>query len=253
MTWGAMAGAASFVSQGAAAAAFLPTDIAGLKVWLDASDIATLFQDSAKTTPVTADTDPVGAWADKSGNTNDVKQAVAGSRPAYRTNIRNGLPALLFDGTADFLKSVAFGAALTQPNTIFVVVYIPSTGGAVFLAIVDGIVSTNRHLMTRRNSSNQLRIDAGASLDSTETLDKWVVWSALFNGASSQYWLDGVSEASGNAGTVTLTGLTVGARYDGAATWFSSYIAEILVYNANLSTSDRQAVEAYLLVKWGFL
>lgn len=53
---------------------------------LDPSDLSTLFQDSAGTTPVAADGDPVGRWNDKSGNGHDFIQATSGSRPAYRVS-----------------------------------------------------------------------------------------------------------------------------------------------------------------------
>ena len=58
---------------------------ANLKLWLDASDASTLFQDAAGTTPAT-NGDPVGLWKDKSGNSKDVTQATAGSRPTYATS-----------------------------------------------------------------------------------------------------------------------------------------------------------------------
>ena len=49
----------------------VPTDIAGLQLWLDASDSTTLFQNSDGTTPAIADSDPIGYWGDKSGNGNN--------------------------------------------------------------------------------------------------------------------------------------------------------------------------------------
>ena len=52
-------------------------------VWFDASDRATLFQDAAGTTPVTAFEQPVGRWLDKSGRGNHATQATAASRPVY--------------------------------------------------------------------------------------------------------------------------------------------------------------------------
>jgi len=63
---------------------FTPSDFSDLDIWLDASDETTIYQDSAKTTLVTADSDPVGCWADKSGNGQDFIQATADNRPEYR-------------------------------------------------------------------------------------------------------------------------------------------------------------------------
>ena len=49
-------------------APFNPSDIADLEIWLDSSDTSYLFQDAAKVTAVTTNGDPVGCWADRSGN-----------------------------------------------------------------------------------------------------------------------------------------------------------------------------------------
>jgi hypothetical protein len=53
--------------------------------WYGPSDIDTLFQDSAGTTPVTTAGQPVGLMLDKSGNDNHATQATAAARPTYQT------------------------------------------------------------------------------------------------------------------------------------------------------------------------
>jgi hypothetical protein len=53
--------------------------------WYGPSDLSTLFQDSAGTTPVTVATDPIGYVGDKSGNDNHATQATAAARPTYQT------------------------------------------------------------------------------------------------------------------------------------------------------------------------
>ena len=53
--------------------------------WFDPSDIDTLFQDSAGTTPVTVATNPIGYFGDKSGRANHAVQATAAARPTYQT------------------------------------------------------------------------------------------------------------------------------------------------------------------------
>ena len=49
--------------------------------WLDASDLSTMYQDAAGTTPVTAMEQPVGLWLDKSGKGNHATQSITASRP----------------------------------------------------------------------------------------------------------------------------------------------------------------------------
>ena len=79
-----------------------PRKISGLVYWLDANDLSTLFQNSTLTTPVTADSDPVGGWKDKtSGSTSNVYNSTADRYPLYKTNIQNGKPGVLFDGSND--------------------------------------------------------------------------------------------------------------------------------------------------------
>lgn len=55
-------------------------------VWYDPSQINTLFQDSAGTTPVTAPGQTVGLMLDKSGRGNHATQATSTQRPIYGIN-----------------------------------------------------------------------------------------------------------------------------------------------------------------------
>lgn len=71
-------------------------------VWLDPTDLSTLFQDDAGTTPVTAAGQSVGRILDKSGRGNHATQSIFASRPIYQVD-SGGRPYLSFDGTDDFL------------------------------------------------------------------------------------------------------------------------------------------------------
>lgn len=77
--------------------------------WFSSSDITSLFQDSAGTTPVTTNGQSVGKWNDLSGNGNNVIQATAGFRPLYTTTG----PGITFDGSDDRL-ALAAGLAATS-------------------------------------------------------------------------------------------------------------------------------------------
>ena len=74
--------------------------------WYDPSDLSTLFQDAAGTTPVTATGEPVGLMLDKSGNGNHATQSVVARRPVYRTD--GAVHWLAFDGIDDFLVATGF-------------------------------------------------------------------------------------------------------------------------------------------------
>ena len=71
--------------------------------WYDPSDISTMFQDRAGTTPVTADGQTVGKILDKSGRGNHAVAPTDASRPIYKTN--GVLRWLQFDGANDILST----------------------------------------------------------------------------------------------------------------------------------------------------
>ena len=86
--------------------AFLPVDLFANSeqgAWYDPSDLSTLFQDAAGTTPVAADGDPVGLVLDKSDNGNHASQGISAARPVYRTD--GTLHWLLANGVDEFLLS----------------------------------------------------------------------------------------------------------------------------------------------------
>ncbi|MBI1173374.1 hypothetical protein GC209_18455 [bacterium] len=74
--------------------------------WYDPSDRATLFQDNAGTTPVTAAGQSVGRVLDKSGRGNHLVQITAAQRPTYQIDA-TGRPYLAFDGVDDNLVTAA--------------------------------------------------------------------------------------------------------------------------------------------------
>jgi hypothetical protein len=72
--------------------------------WYDFSDLSTMFQDSAGSTPVTAVEQPIGRINDKSGNGWHATQGTAAARPIYRVD-GSGRGYAAFDGTDDSLAT----------------------------------------------------------------------------------------------------------------------------------------------------
>ena len=85
-------------------------------LWYDISDISTLFQDSAGTTPVTAAGQPVGKVLDKSGNNIHATQATSANRPTYQVD-SNGNGYLQFDGVNDSLVTSTLNLTTTDKVT----------------------------------------------------------------------------------------------------------------------------------------
>lgn len=218
--------------RSSAAAAFVPTDIAGLTLWLDAGTISG------------SDGDLISTWADSSGNGNDAAQATSGFRPTLQTNEANGLPVVRFDGSNDRLKTAAFSAALTA-STIFI--FGKGTGTSVTTRFIDGLTSgTRQHMLY---VGGQYWMFAGVDLHGGSADTNFHAMTSTFNGASSALYVDGLLIASGSAGTQDMDGAIIGNDYSETAP-HAGDIAEVIIYNSVLSSEDRASVEAYLATKY---
>ena len=222
---------------------FNPRKIAGLKLWLDANKITGL-----------SDGDPVTTWSDLSGNGKDATQAAGGAKPTYKTGIQNGRSVVRFDGSSDFMETAAFSPDLSQPNTIIIVMNVKDAEGDSFY-IFDGIDGTKRHawLTNATRTPDGPDFYAGAEWKPDVDMPKnaWHYHGILYNGASSEWWLDGVSKGTGNTGSHVLSGLTIARNETTVFVYLDGDIGEILVYDGALSSADRGSLDSYLSGNWG--
>ena len=93
--------------------------------WYDPSDLSTLFQDSAGTTPVTATGQTVGRILDKSGRGNHATQATAALRPQYQVYSKPVLNGDFVDDNMTFN-----GSAMTACQSAYVTANGWMVGGA---------------------------------------------------------------------------------------------------------------------------
>jgi hypothetical protein len=231
---------------------FTPATIAGLQAWYDASDASTLY-DATSGGSLVAAGGAVARWQDKSGNGRHATQATSGSRPIRKSNQRNGLDALLFDGTNDMMSfnpisipashSVyqvyerqsgvqSFGIAGSPVSNRYAALWFSdgvlyqlgnnggdfTTHGAASSATGYFLVSTIRVATTsislRRNAVNVATVTTGAGVTDP---------------ASGEWAL-------------------IGDRTDG--NFHSGNLCEIIVYDSALSDTNRGLVESYLMQKW---
>ena len=247
------------VLASSAHAVSIPTT--GLTFWVDASDPL-----GNGSTPVPG---ALSTWVNKAPTAQQdglaaVVQASPTNQPTLTTAATglNGLPVVRFDGVNDFMQN-PFTTALGQATEIFMVWKADSIGGNASIAF-DGFSPAGRQTMAYENQGGVNMIDmgagtpAGANSGIASSFSTAIYTTAIYNGNGS-LWIDGAPQTFTNpyVGTNPLDGVTLGGRYDtypggGSGDRFSldGYIAEMLVYNSPLDTTDRNAVESYLDNKW---
>lgn len=211
------------------AGGFVPTDIAGCVLWLDASQIVGL-----------SDGDPVVTWADESGNGADATAVTAsGGTVTFETNELNALPGVLFAGAVAYITGDH--GALSE-YSIFVVARInpASADQRLYGNSVNALLGSN---------GSKWQAYTGSFIDSGISTSSSAVMLGLTAGVGRVLT---VNEAATTDGTTAggLNGTYLNC-YIGAAEFTNGYLFEMIVYDSKLGTTDRQTVEAYLKAKWG--
>ena len=218
-----------------------------------------LWQD-AGVTPAVLDGAVVGRWEDLTANADHVNQAVVANKPTLQNGVGdllNGQPVIRFDGINDTLSGAfTTGGAMNQPSTVFAVAALDAAAvnDGVSRKIYDSDDAVNRMIAGQYGADNpdSWYLYAGAVISSAAASNSnWNIWTILYNGASSQFWHNGVSLAGpGNAGAHNADGLTIGGAFDVTAQWDGD-ITEIIIYDADLSTADDNQVGNYLATRYG--
>lgn len=145
----------------------------------------------------------------------------------------NGKPAVAFNGSGNLATAAFAAGAIAQPFIIAAV--FDWDVSIVFRYVHDGIASGNRASLYR-DGTPKANILAGAAIvaDNDFTLNPSYALST-YNGASSIFNLEGVTK-TGNAGSNTLTGITIGAL-NGNGSRFNGKIAMLaIIAGANYAT-----------------
>lgn len=231
---------------GGAAAPFSPLDIPGLALWLDASDSTTLFQDSAGTTPATADNDVVGRMSDKSGNGYHAVQATTANKPVLKLAQQNGRN-ILHSVSYDFLTAPVPGTS--QPFT-YVAAWM-GKNAAFSLALGGPYGGVGRSFLGVNAITYKFALYAGVYVDTAIlSTAQWVVQSGVANTVSSKVKINDDAPIAGDAGTNS-TGPVGVMSYSGGegATVLDSF-GEGMLYNRALTDAELTQVHTYLNEKW---
>ena len=195
--------------------------------------------------------DGVSTWRDQSGNSNDLVQVDASVTPLWVNGIVNGRPIVRFNGSFDALGNRTFSFS-GGPHMIFFVLLgrnqnaiNPVFSGDDFNSLAYGFDTVPNVVLSNGGSSSAGFVD---NLFQMERFHVLVVSSSGISGgnASADGWLNG----DRLVGTPSLGSLSnsSGSRMGGSASgsFAAMDMAECILYDAQLSNTDRQSVEDYL-------
>ena len=229
---------------------FSPLFISNCVVWLDAADGTTVTSNANSI---------VTQVADKSGNGYTISNGYSAAETTGfvwngATKFNTNYPSFYYN---DVAQNRTLGTnttiSLTQPVTIFTVMQ--RVGAGSFQDPFDGrlgATATQRLFAFYFGGSDTYRIYAGNTLVQTGTLNvNGGVYSHVFNTTVSSVFENGTSIISGDVGTGTGLGITIGSRQTQNTESWMGHICEVLYYNRLLTTLERQRIEGYLAWKWG--
>lgn len=184
---------------------------------------------------------------DQAAAGDDITQATSTNQQLYEASAQNGRPGLSGDGTKALFGNYTNGGQINQPNTLYAVAAMDASvvNDSSTQTLYDGVGSSARHVMRQNPSPNPDGWDAyaGSSLLGGATDSGWHIWAVLYNGASSQFWIDNASQADGDAGAHPMTGLAWFSVYNGANKWTGKATA-LLVVDAD--ATQRLAIQTAL-------
>lgn len=238
--------------------------MAGVPVfWLDGADSTSTQLTSGRVT----------TWLDKSGNGRNATQATTSNAPTLATGAVNGLNALTFSGTTGVSGNcLVIPNFTTVPYTMFMVCKFDTTTSAGGFALNIQATGTGAN-PTWRNSigtgayqTQAIGVDYGGALYRYAGLDSG---GAALNDTNFNLYnfqlpasATGTLFMNGNPGC-NIDGFTMASNILYATPTIGAYnaqpttgpmngtICEIVWYNSNLPTADRQKMEGYLAWKWG--
>lgn len=231
----------------------LPSLTSPVAAWsVHEDDIANVYQDSAKTTPVASDGDVIGAVVQLAGfGAVDATQTTTANKPLLRT-LANGINnhnAALFDGSNDFWNITGVTAA-SGAKTVYVVTK-PTSAVATLQYFFDA--QTGRFILAHLTNTSKLAYNDGSGfvVNATPTTNNQILSFVLGSGTGTIY-RDGASLGSAAYVNQALGGASaIGSVNNGISAFFAGLIGAIYIYNAEHSTAERESMEAHLASKWG--
>ena len=237
--------------------------VTGAVLWLDASNRNTVFNESGV---LATAGQSVATWNNIApGMTGAVTQSTAANQPIYGSHTLNGLPVLYFDGTNDSLTSASTYTNTGTSLSAFIVQRRTSdTASRRSLAFIGPTSNSD----SSSTANWCLDTGAGGTRINVQRSTPWnqiaapgvntaYLTEVIFNGTNMVAYVNGTAVGSTRASTgnfdINTIAVAAGWTNGNAANWFAGDIAEVVIYNSALISTDRVAVENYLSTKWNIV
>lgn len=224
-----------------------PLEIPDLVLWLDATQLGDLADDS-----------PVALWQDGSGNDQHASQATAASQPRFVRTGEANHPAVRFDGN-DFLTNSTFASLAAASQATAFVVRRANTTNAIATSF-----GTNAHGVRGEVHFDESWAFAGGSSYGSApfTSTDWHLWASIFNGSQTgnanrlRQFINGIQStlqfpgANVPAALPNGPGYSAGRPHNVTTSSWAGDIAEIMVYGRALDETERRRIESYVAHKY---
>jgi hypothetical protein len=230
-----------------------PVPASGLQLWLRADE------------GVTADgSGNISQWADQGPIQENATQTTAGNQPQFVTNVINGEPVVRFNGSSAYLQLPSGFSNLTSGVTAFAVFSPTTTAGSErIFDIGNGAPFDNTVLSQYGTQATMALTDFRGSIvnqvygGNELSISVPQEYTAIQNGGTSMaLYQNGSLVAQTTNGVTALNNVLRQSNFIGKSNWSSDPLyqgdmAEILIYNRTLTSSEQEQVEVYLADKYG--
>jgi hypothetical protein len=185
---------------------------------------------------------------------NDASQSTSANQPTLVSNSINGKSVIRFNGTTSKMSLPAYSTLGIQSNPYEIFIVGKSSSSNVQFLFAGGYENFEYHLNGAAGARfvpiNSTFIDEGTA--GSYTNGNAHIFSARSSSSGGAVRADGVDGGTSVSNILSANSgnLLLGVRSDGTY-YFNGDIAEVILYNTNLSTSDRSTVEHYLANRYG--